>query len=305
MISQRALRAFQAFGESGSIASAAERLGRTAPQVGRLIQQLESETRLKLLDRGSRPPILTEHGHELLVRAERIISDIDYLDEFADNLRRGKSVNNIHIIVTPFVSNGMLADAIAQMMDDYPSLSISVEAKLRLDIEQWLANERFDLCITILPFANDAFEIEHLIDVEAIVVMNERHNLSSKKVVHFSDLAQYEIISMHRRSIIQQNMEKLFRASNLKKKSRFEAVNGIIACQMAGRGIGCCIAEPFIASSCTVPGMIFRKFAPTMDFSYAFLEPTTQKKRILIEELKRYIKIYAKKNYEKLIQSIE
>ncbi len=64
MPSHRSLEALRAFVDGGSVSQAAVRLGRTQPQVGRLLSALEQELGFALFDRQNRRLTLTADGRE-------------------------------------------------------------------------------------------------------------------------------------------------------------------------------------------------------------------------------------------------
>src|SRR5207302_11418668 len=65
----RQLRVLQAVGETGSFSAAAERLDYTQPAVSKIVATLERQLATTLVDRGIRPPRLTEAGSALARRA--------------------------------------------------------------------------------------------------------------------------------------------------------------------------------------------------------------------------------------------
>jgi DNA-binding transcriptional LysR family regulator len=54
---------------------------------------------------------------------------------------------------------------------------------------------------------------------------------------------------------------------------RLETNNGLVACRLAGKGLGITIADPFIAWSSGSEGVVIRPFRPAITLRYAFLYP--------------------------------
>ena len=71
------LHAFVAIADSGSFSSAAERLHVTQPAVSKRVATLEQELNVHLFDRLGRTVRLTEAGTVLLLRARRILAEVD------------------------------------------------------------------------------------------------------------------------------------------------------------------------------------------------------------------------------------
>jgi DNA-binding transcriptional LysR family regulator len=73
----RHLRAFVSVARLGSFTRAADELAITQPALSRTVRQLETALRVRLLDRDSRHVETTEAGRQFLVRAERVLGELD------------------------------------------------------------------------------------------------------------------------------------------------------------------------------------------------------------------------------------
>lgn len=290
--SQRGLEAFRAFVESGSVSLAAQRLGRTQPQVGRLLTALEEEVGFRLFGRDSRPLTLTAEGRQFYAQVERVLMGYDGLDHYAAQLRRpGKE--HVRILTAPFMAHSLVGDAVAKVAARSKNFSASIEARVRLDIETWVGQESFDLGISIMPLSHSAFVTEDFLRVDAMVAMRPDHPLARLDVVTFEDYVTTDVIATHPRSIIRQHLERLCRESGKTLKIRFEATNGVIACQLAERGLGCCLSDPFVARSSGTRDLILRPFVPCFPLIYGFIYPVWQTRSRAVIELVNEIRISA------------
>jgi DNA-binding transcriptional LysR family regulator len=285
MPSQKGLEAFRAFVETGSVSQAAERLGRTQPQIGRLLTALEEEVGFSLFGRNSRPLTLTREGREFYTQVERVLLGHDSLRRLAAQMRQGRGRNHVRVLTAPFIAHAIVADAIAMLAARSKTFTASIESRVRLDIESWVGQETFDLGITILPLVHPAFVTEEFLRLEAMVAMLPDHPLAMKEVIDFDEFAAGDIIVTHPRSIIRQHLEMLSRESGKPLRIRFEATNGMIACQLAGRGLGCCLADPFVARSSGVPNLVLRPFRPAFPLQYGFLYPNWLSRSPVVTEL--------------------
>ncbi len=297
MPGQRGLDALRAFVETGSISQAARRLGRTQPQVGRLLAALEEEVGFALFVRTTRPPTLTREGREFYARAERVLQGYDALDQFSSQIRRGTR-SHVRVLTAPFVANAIVADAVATLAARFPHFSASIESRVRLDIETWVGQEMFDLGVTVLPLSHPAFEAEAFLEMEAMVAVPPDHPFARKDVVTFEDFATADVVLMHPRSIIRQHLERLSRDRGLPLKVRFEATNGLIACQLAGQGLGACLSDPFVVRSSGVGNLVLRRFTPAFPLIYGFLYPTWQGRSQVVLDLAAEIQATARRQTE-------
>jgi len=286
--SHRSLEALRAFVDGGSVSQAAVRLGRTQPQVGRLLSALEHELGFALFDRQNRRLTLTADGREYYAQAERVLAGHDGLDRFAAQLRQG-SRDHVRVLTAPYVAHAIVADALAMLAARMPSFTASIDSRIRLDIETWVAHEHFDLGVSVLPIAHPGFETEEFLRSQAVVAMTPDHPLVAQRIVTIEDLARTSLITTHPRSLVQQQIDRHCRERGLSLQSSFETANGMIACQLAERGLGCCIADPFVARSSGTPGLVFRRFQPRIELSYGFLFPAGRSRSKAVVELAQEI----------------
>jgi len=284
MLSLRGLEALSAFVETGSVSQAAKRMGRTQPQVGRLLSALEREVGFPLFARNSRPLALTREGREFYAQAERVLQGHGALSDFAAQMRLG-SRDHVRILTAPFVAQAIIGDAVAAVARRRGGFTAALESRVRLDIDTWVGEEVFDLGVTILPLAHPAFETEEFIRVEAMVAMAPGHPLAERQEIGIRDLAAHDMVAIHPRSILRRRLERLGREAEAAPRIRFEATNGVIACQLAGLGLGCCLSDPFVARSSGVPDLILRRFRPAISLQYGFIYPAWRTRCPAVREL--------------------
>ena len=113
MPSFRSLEALRAFVEGGSVSQAAARLGRTQPQVGRLLSALEEELRFRLFVRHNRRLSPTAEGVRFYRQVERVLAGHDSLERLATEIRLGRRDDHVRLLSAPQVTNAFIGDALA------------------------------------------------------------------------------------------------------------------------------------------------------------------------------------------------
>ncbi|WP_138466560.1 LysR family transcriptional regulator [Poseidonocella sp. HB161398] len=283
-LSHRSLEAFRAFVETGSVNGAADRLLRTPPQISRLLSALEEELGFPVLARHGRRLRLTREGTEFYRETELVLQAFDDAERRADQIRRGRK-EHLRILVAPFISHAVINRSLAEVMKKRPRMTAQIDARVRLDIDLWVGQETFDLGIAPLPVKAGAFEVEPFLDLPMMVAMHPGHPLAARKIVTFDDFAAHPIVSTHARSLLGQHLEALCTQSGKRLDVRVEARNGVIACQMAGLDLGCCLADPFVALSSGVESLVLRPFAPQGMLRYGFLYPSWASRTEVVEEV--------------------
>jgi len=144
----RFLQTIVAISEHPTFVAAARSLGLSDSAVSLQIKSLEDELQLQILDRRTRPPTLTDAGHNLVERARqmlRIADDIRALSE--TEILCGR----VTIGAVPSVLVYLLAPAVAELRKDHPELIIGLRAGLSGDLAQSVRDREVDLAIVTGP----------------------------------------------------------------------------------------------------------------------------------------------------------
>ena len=297
-MNHRSLEALCAFVETGSVAKAGERMLRSSPQISRLLADLEVEVGFPVFSRHGRALALTDRGHKLYSAVVRFLSAKNELSSFAKRLQQDQT-DYLRIISAPFIGNAFLNEAVAKVVGENKHLSVEIDSYTRIDIEANLAQSRFDFAIISLPLISGGYEIIPFLQVQPVVAMSPQHPLAALEVVTFKDLNQYELITTHPHSRLHRHLTALASATGKPIKSRIEAKNGNIACQLAGEPVGCCLADPFMALFCGAKDLVLRPFDTEMRLEYGFVLPEWQTRTRIIDSLALNIQQATQKPIEK------
>ncbi|MDR5798079.1 LysR family transcriptional regulator [Caballeronia sp. LZ008] len=272
MLNLRELEAFRAFIECGSVTLAADRLGRTQPQVGRLLASLEDSVGFRLFDRVGKRLRATPEGWRFYGEVDRVIRELESLTRSAEQIRTGSS-EHLRILVAPHVTNALVSPALVEVQRRLPTFTAEVASRVRLDIETWITQEQFDVGLSILPIDNATIDVEPFLRTQAVIAMSTDHPLAAQKVVSLKDILGIPLVATHSRSLLRQHLERLFRNEKRKADIRYEATNGLTACELAAQGLGVALADPVVAISTGAENLVLREFSEGMPMEYGFLYP--------------------------------
>jgi DNA-binding transcriptional LysR family regulator len=300
----RSLEALRAFVEGGSVSRAASRLGRTQPQVGRLLSALEQELGFDLFSRDNRRLSLTAEGLRFYQHAERVLAGHDGLARLANGIRQGQTDRHLRLLTAPQVASLLLGQALRVMAERVPDFTAVVDTRIRLDAETVVEQEHFDLGVTVLPLAHPGLKVEALCEVEAVAVMRRDHPLASLPLVTVADLAGHDMVVTHPRSLLRQGLERHCRDAGLTPRARFEASNGVVVCQMAAAGLGVALADPFVARSSPAPSLVLRAFAPSIPLPYGLFFPAWQQRSDIVSDFAALVADTARHEAEATMRSL-
>jgi len=125
MLEVGALAAFVAVIDTGSFSAAAERLGQTPSGVSRTIARLEKQLGMTLIHRTTRRLDLTEEGGWLLVRARRILADLDETESLAAHART-QPAGLVRVNAATPALDHLVAPLLADFLDVYPQVQVEL-----------------------------------------------------------------------------------------------------------------------------------------------------------------------------------
>jgi DNA-binding transcriptional LysR family regulator len=140
----RQIEVFHAVMITGSTVAAAEMLNVTQPAISTTLKRMQDELGLMLFSSASGRLIPTPEARALFTQAHAIQEDVGSLRRLARLLAEGKA-GALRLGVVPAVSEGILAQAIAQIRTQAPEVVLSVDVLNSHDLVNRLIGGRIDL----------------------------------------------------------------------------------------------------------------------------------------------------------------
>jgi DNA-binding transcriptional LysR family regulator len=195
----RQLQAFVAVARANSFTRAARVLGVPQPALSQRVRALERELGVVLVERGNRTTGLTEIGHALLVRAERILAEVhDATEQAAAHAGAGRGTVRLGCALQTLLE-GRLAPLLARFRATHVGVRLVIyEAHTRQVLEQ-LSRGQLDLALVHLGTADD----DHAVGAEAaragtamlqlyreplVVIVGTSHALARRPSLRLDDL---------------------------------------------------------------------------------------------------------------------
>jgi DNA-binding transcriptional LysR family regulator len=121
-----ALRVFAAASSTRNFREAAQRLAVSPQAITRGIRELEEQLGEPLFHRNTRGVQLTGFGEQLAGRAREAVAGIDGLFQHATRRAPSEHAGLVRITAPPFIGRGMLMDALAPCLMQFPGLRIDL-----------------------------------------------------------------------------------------------------------------------------------------------------------------------------------
>ncbi|MEN3754480.1 LysR family transcriptional regulator [Mangrovibacter sp. SLW1] len=145
MINSDDLRFFSVVATSNSLSAASRFLDITPPSVTQRLQNIEAKLGVRLIHRPSRQVRLTEEGEILFKNAQKIIAEIDALQETID-IKKGKVTGVLRVLAPLGFGTEYIAPLLAEFTARYPELSADLTLS---DNPNWMQTEKWDVVIYI------------------------------------------------------------------------------------------------------------------------------------------------------------
>lgn len=144
----RHLRTIVALSERGTFSAAGEAIGRSHSAVSLHIKALETELGVDLVDRGRRPPVLTDRGMALVGHARRLM---EITDEIAGLSAEESLIGALTVGVVPSAMSSILPPALADLSGAHPRLRIAVRSGSSVELAAGVRNGDIDVAVTTEP----------------------------------------------------------------------------------------------------------------------------------------------------------
>ncbi|MEM1130066.1 MAG: LysR family transcriptional regulator [Pseudomonadota bacterium] len=190
----RHLRSIKAIHDAGGLARAAELLHITQSALSHQVKGLEAQVGVELFQRRSKPLKLSPAGLRLLRSAERILPEIEALEEEFRGLRAGKS-GRLHIAIECHACFEWLFPVLETFRKSFPEVDVDIRPGLSFGALPALQKEEVDLVVSSDPEEISGVSFQPLFDYEAMFVASSQHPLAARDFVVAEDFRDQMLIT--------------------------------------------------------------------------------------------------------------
>lgn len=190
----RHLKTIRAIHQAGGLARAADLLHITQSALSHQIKGLEEQTGVELFVRRSKPMRLSAAGQRLLRLAERILPEIEALEQEFEGLREG-SAGRLHIAIECHACFEWLFPVLERFRKTWPDVDVDIRPGLAFDALPALQKEEVDLVISSDPEDLPGVSFKPLFDYEPVFVASSQHPLADRPYVEAADFRDEVLIT--------------------------------------------------------------------------------------------------------------
>ncbi|MFO7756896.1 MAG: LysR family transcriptional regulator [Roseovarius sp.] len=190
----RHLRTIRAIHQAGGLAKAADMLNMTQSALSHQIKGLEDQAGVELFVRRTRPLRLSSAGQRLLRLAEKILPEIEALEDEFDGLRDG-SAGRLHMAIECHACFEWLFPVLEEFRQTWGEVDVDIRPGLAFDALPALQKEEVDLVVSSDPEDLPGVSFKPLFDYEPVFVASSQHPLAQKDFVEAADLRDEVLIT--------------------------------------------------------------------------------------------------------------
>lgn len=190
----RHLRTIRAIHETGGLVNAAAVLNITQSALSHQIKGLEGQAGVELFVRRSKPLKLSAAGFRLLKLAEKILPEIEAMQDEFLGLQSGKT-GRLHIAIECHACFEWLFPVLEEFRKAWPDVDVDIRPGLAFGALPALQREEVDLVVSSDPEDLTGVDFTALFDYEPVFVASARHPLAQKEYVVAEDFRDELLIT--------------------------------------------------------------------------------------------------------------
>jgi len=209
-----ALQAFVAVAQNASFSQAAEQLFVSQSAISKRIAQLETDIKAQLFDRIGRKVALTEAGHALLPRAQRLLNDAKELQRVVADLQ-GDIAGKLTMGTSHHIGLHRLPDPLRQFTQLHPNVELDIQFMDSEEACHAVEVGELELAIvTLPPTPRERLSLTTIWHDPLVFVAAKDHALCHQKS-SLADLAEHSAVLPSTHTYTRGILESLLRNEGL------------------------------------------------------------------------------------------
>ncbi len=235
MVTLRQLRYLRALAAHGHFGRAANACAVSQPALSMQIKELEAELGVPLIERTNREAKLTGEGVAIVRRAERILLDVQDLQDYALG-RRSDLGASLNLGVIPTVGPYFLPVVLPRLQRQYPTLDLSLHETRTEQLLEGVTSGALDAALIALPAEDAQIEAMPLFKDRFLFVTAKAN--ATRRVMQVSDLHNEQLLLLEEGHCLRDQTLALCNSAPAATLRRFGATSLATILQMVASGYG-------------------------------------------------------------------
>ena len=207
------------------------------PTLSTQIRKLEDELGVALVERAPRKVMLTTAGQDVVLRARRIVAEVEQMKESARRSQDPES-GSLRLGVFPTLGPYLLPHVVPQLRERFPRLELLLVEEKSDVLLQRLRDGRLDATLLALPLHDDQLQVEPLFEEPFVFAAPLQHPLAAETTMSMSQLSDQTLLLLEDGHCLRDQALDVCRLSGAQEKSGFRATSLETLRQMVAAGVG-------------------------------------------------------------------
>jgi LysR family hydrogen peroxide-inducible transcriptional activator len=254
------LRYMVAVARTGNFSRAARLCHVSQPSLSQQIQKLEGELGERLFERHRTRTRLTACGERFLLRAERILDEVEGARREAEDVR-ALAQGEVIVGVLPTIAPYFLPAVVTAFAQKYPGVSITLVEETTTALIGMMNRHEIDFALASLPIPDGQMEAQVLFEEELVLALPSGHKLARRRSIHTADLENLPFVLMREGHCLGDQVLRFCEQNQLKPKvrSRSAQMETILALVEVGQGVS--LIPDMARRRSRDAGVVFRSLA--------------------------------------------
>jgi DNA-binding transcriptional LysR family regulator len=238
----RQLRYLVALADERHFTRAAEREHIAQPALSQQIRRLEDELGVALVERTTRRVAITDAGELLVVRARRILSELEAAQAELQELR-GLLTGHVTVGAMHTMGPVDVSLALAIFHERHPGVELTVREQSSEELAEMIRDDVLDLAFLSVTerIESHGLGLHQLVSEELVAVLPGAHRLSRRRRVRMADLAEEQFISYREGARLRELLEGAARDAGFEPQIMLESNESQRIMRLVARGMGVAI----------------------------------------------------------------
>ena len=245
-LDSRQLRAFAALARTGSFTTTARELHLSQSAISHSMKALEGQVRCRLLDRVGKSITLTQAGEQLLVHAEKILSEMQAARERLSELGKWGH-GRLRICTSTTACQYILPAVLREFKESFPQCVIHIEPGDTTEALELLRHHRIDLALSLEPREETIFDFHPLFEDELQFLVSSSHPWARSGKVDRKEITRQRFILYTRTSYLYKMIDEYFHTEEIVIPTSIELGNMEAIKELVKLGLGVSILARWVA----------------------------------------------------------
>jgi DNA-binding transcriptional LysR family regulator len=253
------LRYFITVAEEQHFGRAAAKLHLSQPPLSMKIKQLEQDLGVRLLERTTRSVTLTDAGHAFLLKAKRILQDLEHAKRSAQQTALGME-GRLELGFVSSATLSVLPPALKLFRERYPAVELEISELTSSAQLEAIRSGSLRAGIIRLPLRSSEVRIDTVYEEPLVVAIPAQHPLANETAISPQQLAERPLIFFPQQLMpeLYAQLLTLFQRNNSLPRVSQHAVNLHTIIELVASELGLAIV-PASAAWLNRPGIVYRK----------------------------------------------